>query len=143
MYNNLFKLYRSSHGFNLFATSGINETKILLGRRYRGCSIYINKKLNCSSRLLDCDCEQICPVLSVFHYLSILFVAIYMYGDMLSNIDAFNFVLSSIHAFQQLYLPDHVFYGVNWNADFSRSNFHTFALSQFCVEEQLIHAYSR
>ena len=68
--------------------------KILLGIRYKG----INKKLNCSSRLLDCDCEQICPVLSVFHYLSILFVAIYMYGDMLSNIDAFNFVLSSIHA---------------------------------------------
>ena len=102
-------LCRSSHGFNLFATSGINETKILLGRRYRGCSIYINKKLNCSSRLLYCDCELICPVLSVFHYLSILFVAIYMYGDMLSNIDAFNFVLSSIHALQQLYLPDHVF----------------------------------
>ena len=96
-------------------------------------SISTQKQLNCSSRLLNCDCEQICPVLSVFNYLSILFVAIYMYGDMLSYIDEFNFVLSSIHALQQLYLPDHVFYGVDWNDDFSRSNFqHTFALSQFC-----------
>ena len=40
--------------------------------------------------------------------------------DMLSNIDEFNFVLSSIHALQQLYLPDHVIYGGDWNADFSR-----------------------
>ena len=42
-----------------------------------------------------------------------------MPGDMLSNIDEYNFVLSSIHALQQLYLPDHVIYGGEWNADFS------------------------
>ena len=35
-----------------------------------------------------------------------------MPGDMLSNIDEFNFVLSAIHALQQLYLPDHVIYVV-------------------------------
>ena len=56
-------------------------------------SISTQKQFNCSSRLLNCYCEQICPVLSVLNYLSILFVAIYMYGDMLSYIDEFNFVL--------------------------------------------------
>ena len=83
-------------------------------------------------------------MLSVFNDFSILFVAVYMPGDMLSNIDEFNFVLSSIHALQQLYLPDHVIYGGDWNADFSHSHSqHTIALSQFCVEEHLIHVYSR
>ena len=48
----------------------------------------------------------------VFNYFSIVFIAVYMLGDMLSNIDEFNFVLSSIHALQQLYLPDHVIYVV-------------------------------
>ena len=63
---------------------------------------------------------------------------------MLSNIAEFNFVLSSIHALQQLYLPDHVNYGGDWNADFSRSHSqHTISLSQFCDEEHLIHVYSR
>ena len=42
-----------------------------------------------------------CALLSVFNYFSILFVADYMPGDMLSNIDEFNFVLSFIHALQQ------------------------------------------
>ena len=134
----------SSHGVNVFGTSGINEIKLLLGRRYGGCSININKKLNCSSRLLDCDCKPICAVLSVFNDFSILFVTVYMPGDMLSNIDEFNFVLNSIHALQQLYLPDHVIYGGDWNADFSRTHSqHTTALSQFCVEGNLIHVYSR
>ena len=83
-------------------------------------------------------------MLSVFNDFSILFVAVYMPGDMLSNIAEFNFVLSSIHALQQLYLPDHVIYGGDWNTDFSRSHSqHTIALSQFCVEEHLIHVYSR
>ena len=100
LHNKLYMLGRSSHGFNVFATSGINETKLLLCRRYGGCSIYINKRLNCPSRLLDCDCERICAVFLCF---SILFMAVYMPGDMLSNIDEFNFVLSSIHALQQLY----------------------------------------
>ena len=137
LHNKLYILGRSSHGFNVFATSGINETKLLLGRRYGGCSIYINRRLNCSSILLDCD--QICPVLSVFNYFSILFVAVYMPGDMLSNIDEFNFVLGSIHALQQVYLPDHFIYGGDWNADFSRSHsHHTIALSQFCIEEHLV-----
>ena len=63
---------------------------------------------------------------------------------MLNNIDEYNFVLSSIHAVQQLYLTDHVIYGGDCNADFSRSHsLHTNALSQFCVEEHLIHVYSR
>ena len=63
-----------------------------------------------------------------------------MPGDMLSNIDELNFVPSSIHALQQLYLPDHVIYGGDWNADCSRFHSqHTIALSQFCVEEHLIH----
>ena len=75
-------LGRSSHDFNVFATTGINETKILLGRRYGGCSIYIHKKLNSS---VD------------------VYIAVYMTGDMLSNIDEFNFVLSSFRALQQLY----------------------------------------
>ena len=78
-------------------------------------------------------------MLSVLNDFSILFVAVYMPGDMLINIDEFNFVLSSIHALQQLYLPDHVIYGGVWNADFSRSHSqHTIAL-QFCVEAHLIH----
>ena len=83
-------------------------------------------------------------MLSVFNDFSILFVAVYMPRDMLSNIDEFNFVLSFIHALQQLYLPDHVIYGGDWNVEYSRSHFqHTLALSQFCVEEHLIHEYSR
>ena len=53
-------------------------------------------------------CSAIC-----FKDFSILFVAVYMPGDMLSNIDEFNYVLSSIHALQLLYLPDHVIYGVD------------------------------
>ena len=130
---------RSSHGFNVFATSEINETKLFLGRRYGGCSIYINKRLNCSSRLLDC--ERIGAVQSDC---IILFVSVYMPSDMLSNIDKFRFVLSSIHALQQLYLPDHVIYWGDWNADFSRPHSqHTITLSQFCVEEHLIHVCSR
>ena len=84
-------------------------------------------------------CSAIC-----FYVFSILFVAVYMPGDMLSNIDEFNFVLSSIHALQQLYLPEHVIYGGDRNADFSRSHSqHTITLSQFCVEDDLIHVYSR
>ena len=47
-HNKLYMLGRSSHDFNVFATTGIYETKILLGRRYGGCSIYIHKKLNSS-----------------------------------------------------------------------------------------------
>ena len=121
LHNKLYILGRSSHGFNVFATSGINETKLLLGRRYGGCSIYINKRLKCSSRLLDCDSGRIGAVLSVFNDFSILFMDVFMPGYMLSNIDEFNFVLSSIHALQQLYLPDHVIYGGDWNADFSFS----------------------
>ena len=142
--NKLYMFGRCSHGFNVFGTCGINETKLLLGRRYGGCCIYINNKFNCSSRLLDCACERIRAVLSVFNDFSILFVAVYMPGDMLSNIDEVNFVLSSIHALHQLYWPDHVIYGGDWNADFSRSHSqHTIALSQFCVEEHFIHVYSR
>ena len=45
-----------------------------------------------------------------------------MPGDMLSNIDKFNFVLSSINVLQQLYLPNHVIYEGDWNADVSRSH---------------------
>ena len=42
-----------------------------------------------------------------------------------------------------LLMPDHVIYGGDWNADFSRTHSrHTIALSQFCVEEHLIHVYS-
>ena len=61
-------------------------------------------------------CSAIC-----FNDFSILFVVVYMPGDMVSNIDEFNFVLSSIHALQQLYLSDYVIYGGDWNTDFSRS----------------------
>ena len=62
---------------------------------------------------------------------------------MLSNIDESTFVLNSIHPLQQLYFPDHVTYVGDWNADFSRSRSqHKIALSQFCVEEHLIHVYS-
>ena len=50
-------------------------------------------------------------MLSVLTISLFLFVAVYMPGDMLSNMDEFNFILSSIHALQQLYLPDHVIYG--------------------------------
>ena len=74
LHNKRYMLGRSSRGFTVFVTSGINETKLLLGRRYGGCSIYINKKLNCSSKLLDC--EGICAVLSVFNHFSILFVTV-------------------------------------------------------------------
>ena len=57
-----------------------------------------------------------------------------MAGDMLSNIDEFNFVLSSIRALQQLYLLDHVIYGGDWNAYFSRSHsHHQISLSQLEV----------
>ena len=52
LHNKLYILGKSSHGFNIFSTSGINETNQLLGRRYGGFSIYINKRLNCSIRLL-------------------------------------------------------------------------------------------
>ena len=93
----------------------MGDIDVLLGRRYGVCFIYINKRLNCSSRLLDCDCGRIC---AVFNDFSILFVAVYMPGDMLSNIDEFKCVMISIHALQQLYLPDHVIYGGDWNADF-------------------------
>ena len=45
--------------------------------------------------------------------------------------------------YKQLYLPDHFIYGGDWNADLSRFHSqHTIALSQFCVEEHLIHVYS-
>ena len=53
LHNKLYILGRSSGGLNVFATSGINETKLLLSIWYGGCSIYINKKLNCYSILLD------------------------------------------------------------------------------------------
>ena len=144
LHNKLYILGRFAHSFNVFVMSGINETKLLLGRLYGGCFTYINKRLNCSNRLLNCDCERIWAVLSVFTDFSILFVAVYIPADMLSNIDEFIFVLSSIHALQPLYLPDHVIYGGDWNADFSRSHSQrTIVLSQFGVEEHLIHVYSR
>ena len=54
------------HVSSCFTTNnGMNETKILVGRRYGGCSIYIHKKLNGSGRLLDGDSERIYAVLYV------------------------------------------------------------------------------
>ena len=67
-----------------------------------------------------------------------------MAGDMLSNIDEFNFVLSSIRTLQQLYLPDHVIYEGDWNTyfftfSFTASNFTFSARSPLLITSLFLH----
>ena len=112
------------------------NNKLIIGRRYGGCSVFLNKSMKCTSRLLDCDCKRICAVLSKFNEFTILFIAVYMPTDNSCNIAEFNFVLSSIQALQQLFVPNYVIYGGDWNTDFSRlQSLHTIALSEFCNVE--------
>ena len=137
--NKLHILNKCAPNFNIFATSGMIENKLILGRRYGGCSVFINKSIKCTSRLLDCDCRRLCAVLSTFQDYKVLFIAVYMPTDLSCNIAEFNFVLSSIQALQNLYLPDFVIYGGDWNTDFSRlQSLHTRSLSTFCQDDGLV-----
>ena len=108
LHNKLHILNKAFPKFNIFATSGMDENKLILGRRYGGCSIFLNKSLKCTIRLLDCDCKRICAVFSKFNEFTILFIAVYMPTDNSCNIAEFNFALSSIQAIQQLFVPNYV-----------------------------------
>ena len=50
----------------VFAKSGITENKLLYGRPYGGCGIFICKSFPCISDMVETNCDRICAVLSEF-----------------------------------------------------------------------------
>ena len=61
----------------VFAKSGITENKLLQGRPYGGCGIFICKSFPCISNMVETNCDRICAVLSEFTSFTILFISVY------------------------------------------------------------------
>ena len=138
LHGSLHKLYNISSEFNVYAKSGMKEHELLIGRPYGGCAIFVNKTMKCASKMIDTDNVRVCAVLSDFHDYVILFISVYMPGDLSCNIDEYNDVLSTILALQSQHTPQFIICGGDWNTDLSRlPSKHTTSLSRFCTVENL------
>ena len=127
----------------VFAKSCITENKLLQGRPYGGCGIFICKSFPCISNMVETNCDRICAVLSEFTSFTILFISVYMPCDTYNNTYEFNSVLSVIQALQAKYNPVYMICGGDFNTDLSRNGSgHTKSLVQFCLDCNLECIYS-
>ena len=91
--NKLHILNKGAPNFNIFATSGMIENKLILGRRYGGCSVFINKSIKCTSRLLDYvtadDYVQYYQHFKIIRYYLLQFICLLIYHVILLNLILF------------------------------------------------------
>ena len=93
----------------VLAKSGITENKLLQGRPYGDCGIFICKSFPCISNMVETNCDRTCAVLSEFTSFKILFISVYLPCDTYHNTDEFNSVLSGIQALQTEYNPVYMY----------------------------------
>ena len=109
---------------NVHATSGMDETQLLIGRPYGGCAILWKKSLNCVFSPIDTGNKRIVAGALSFHNVKILLCNIYMpcdgsYHDPLSQ--SFGDVLSVVRSLIEMNSADFVLLGGDMNTDLNRS----------------------
>ena len=110
---------------NIHATSGMDETKLLLGRPYGGCAILWKKSLNCIVSPIESGNQRIVAGLLSFHNIKTLLCNVYMpcdgdYHDPLGQ--SFDNVLSDVRSLVEMNSADFVVLGGDLNTELNRPN---------------------
>ena len=122
---NIVSFANSVGGVNIHATSGMNESELLMGRPYGGCAILWKKSLNCIFAPVESGNKRIVAGVLSVQNVRILLCNAYMpcdgnYNDPLSQ--TFDNVLSDIKAVIEVNTADFVVVGGDLNTDLNRSD---------------------
>ena len=104
----------------MFATCGVVQDELLLGRPYGGCAILVNKRIQCTVKLIVTDCSRLCITSCKLNDYSVMLACVYMPCDTRKSNDEFDYVLSVISSLQLQFNTDYVIRGGDLDADLSR-----------------------
>ena len=61
--NGISRLQSTFSDHYVFATCGVVQDELLLGRPYGGCAILVNKRIQCTVKHIVTDCSRLCITL--------------------------------------------------------------------------------
>lgn len=125
----------TSHG-----VSSIDDSSILVGRPYGGCSILWKKSMVCNATPITNISKRMCAVnFKLPSGLCILVVNVYMPCDhIVGNLPEYRGVLDEIAGMVAMDGVDYLILGGDWNTDFVRNSQNTIALNAFIETESLV-----
>ena len=126
--------------FNTYGISGVNETIVLQGRRYGGCSFLFRKSLSPRVIYIDVNSSRVCCI-QIKTNLGYLYVFnVYLPCDTTNNVNLqeYNEVLSVISKCLETYKAEFCLIIGDLNTDLSRVNSgNTISLKSFVEKENL------
>ena len=138
LYKSMFhELCRIDKNASFCATSSMNESVILQGRRHGGCAIIWRSNLSYKVKSIDCNNVRVCGVLiHLEDNCTLLLFTVYMPCDVNgAHLDEYNAVLDAISCCVCKYDPTYYIISGDFNTDFNRRSSQTLALKAFLRAE--------
>ena len=123
---------------HVYGKSGIVVDELLLGRRYGGVAIFVNKNIKCFISEVDVKVKE-CALFCV-NLMNILFY-LYQFTCYVmreKNLDEYIYILGVIIVCQIKVKANYIIIGGDWNTDLQRCHSNsTIALNDMCTEQDL------
>jgi exonuclease III len=115
------------------AVCGFDNSEVLIGRPYGGCSILWRSDIQARVESVDTNSKRICAIRMCTDSWNVLFINVYLpYEDSERRSDDFCSQLTAIEYLMCQHSDCHIILGGDFNVDFSRNWFHTELLTDFC-----------
>lgn len=139
LYKSMFnELCRIDKNASFCATSAMDESVILQGRRHGGCAIIWRSNLSYKVKSIDCGNVRVCAVfIDLQNNCTLLLFTVYMPCDANgAHLDEYNAVLDAISCCVCKYDPTYYIISGDFNTDFNRRSAQTEALKAFLRAEE-------
>jgi exonuclease III len=129
---------RHIHGCMSHSISGVDDTCLLYGRPYGGCSILWKHTVNCNVKPINSCSKRLCAVEIYVENLPILIINVYMPCDTMSNVSTYKETLQEIADLCTKSKAEHIVIGGDFNTEFGRTDSHVLPLLETLLLNEYI-----